>query len=230
MDIGELYRSKYRYVCAMLRCFGVPFEDIEDAAQDVFERTLVRFDAARSFSDPKRWLRGVSRRVALEYLHGAKRLVRRRQSAEAVLAIGALSPAPLPSCEQALDNRRRLEATREAMPRLTKPQAEALDLVVFDELPSAKIARANGMNPGTISQHVALGRYRLAATLEERGLRPEHGWPWDNRRSKAWPATTRAMLTRTMKRAKGDSALAARQLNMPRSTYERMLREHGLGG
>jgi RNA polymerase sigma-70 factor, ECF subfamily len=95
--------------------------------------------------------------------------LRRSQRRRAAL-LGRLRPGPdtadhAPQVAERLDDERRMSEVRRAMRRLSPAQQEAIELVVWAELPVAEAASVLGVAEGTVKSRLSRGRQRLSALL-----------------------------------------------------------------
>ena len=174
-DLRTLFQAHYAAVWRLLRRFGVPAAQLDDAAQEVF------WVAARRFADiepgrEKAFLYGVAVRVASNEL-------RRAQANAQVtcpltdLELGLRDIAPTP--EESLEQRRALALLHRALERLPLELRTVLVLFELEGLEVSKIAEIEGVPLGTASSRLRRAREefatiakRMRATLvQDRGLR-----------------------------------------------------------
>lgn len=154
----ERHESRVLRVLALL---GVPRDDREDVAQEVFVRVfrhLDRFRAGQPFSG---WLY----RIAVNASHDHRRRLRRRREAP---RRGDDPPerrdeAPGPHERLDLgDRRRRLEG---ALAALSERERAVFVLCEIEELPTGQVARALAISSITVRRHLGRARRRLQAIL-----------------------------------------------------------------
>jgi RNA polymerase sigma-70 factor (ECF subfamily) len=75
-DFTDLYREHFAFVWRILRRMGVPFAQLEDAAQEVFVVVHRRRDRW-THGSARSWLFGIARRVASDVRRGNRRSDRR---------------------------------------------------------------------------------------------------------------------------------------------------------
>jgi RNA polymerase sigma-70 factor, ECF subfamily len=170
-DVQALFQTHHGAVWRLLRRFGVPLAEVDDAAQEVF------WVAARRFADitagrEKAFLYGVALRVASNEL--------RRAQAEATQPfddlewlLSDLSPTP----EESLEQRRALLLLDTALGRLPLELRTVLVLFELEGLEVSKIAEIEGIPLGTASSRLRRARQEFsviakrlrAALAHERG-------------------------------------------------------------
>jgi RNA polymerase sigma-70 factor, ECF subfamily len=173
--LRALFQTHYASVWRLLRRFGVPAAQLDDAAQEVF------WVAARRFADieagrEKAFLYGVALRVA------SNELRRAQASAEATCPLGDLElrlsdigPTP----EESLEQRRALALLDSALDRLPLELRSVLVLFELEGLEVSKIAEIEGVPLGTASSRLrrareefaAVAKRMRAALLQKRGSR-----------------------------------------------------------
>jgi RNA polymerase sigma-70 factor (ECF subfamily) len=174
-DVRTLFQTHYAAVWRLLRRFGVPAAQLDDAAQEVF------WVAARRFADielgrEKAFLYGVALRVA------SNELRRAQANAEVTLpltdlelVLGDVAPTP----EESLEQRRALALLDRALGRLPLELRTVLVLFELEGLEVSKIAEIEGIPLGTASSRLrrareefaAIAKRLRAALAQDRGLR-----------------------------------------------------------
>jgi RNA polymerase sigma-70 factor, ECF subfamily len=174
-DVRGLFQTHYAAVWRLLRRFGVPTAQLDDAAQEVF------WVAARRFADieagrEKAFLYGVALRVASNELRRSQvnaELTRPLGDLELVLA--DLAPSP----EESLEQRRALLLLDAALRQLPLELRTVLVLFELEGLEVSKIAEIEGIPLGTASSRLrrareefsAIAKRLRAALSHERGNR-----------------------------------------------------------
>ena len=172
-DVRGLFQTHYAAVWRLLRRFGVPVAQLDDAAQEVF------WVAARRFADieagrEKAFLYGVALRVA------SNELRRSQASAELTRPLGDLELADVaPSPEESLEQRRALLLLDAALRQLPLELRSVLVLFELEGLEVSKIAEIEGIPLGTASSRLrrareefsAIAKRLRAALSHERGNR-----------------------------------------------------------
>lgn len=174
-DVRGLFQTHYAAVWRLLRRFGVPVAQLDDAAQEVF------WVAARRFADieagrEKAFLYGVALRVA------SNELRRSQVSAELTRPLGDLELVladVAPSPEESLEQRRALLLLDAALRQLPLELRSVLVLFELEGLEVSKIAEIEGIPLGTASSRLrrareefsAIAKRLRAALSHERGNR-----------------------------------------------------------
>ena len=174
-DLRALFRAHYAAVWRLLRRFGVPAAQLDDAAQEVF------WVAARRFADieagrEKAFLYGVALRVASNELRRAQATAEvTRPLGELDQVLSDLSPTP----EESLEQRRALALLDRALGHLPIELRTVLVLFELEGLEVSKIAEIEGLPLGTASSRLRRAREEFAAVAkrmramlaQERGAR-----------------------------------------------------------
>jgi RNA polymerase sigma-70 factor, ECF subfamily len=174
-DLRGLFQAHYAAVWRLLRRFGVPAAQLDDAAQEVF------WVAARRFADieagrEKAFLYGVALRVASNELRRSQVTAElTRPLGELELVLADVAPSP----EESLEQRRALLLLDAALRQLPLELRSVLVLFELEGLEVSKIAEIEGIPLGTASSRLRRAREefsavakRLRATLShERGSR-----------------------------------------------------------
>jgi RNA polymerase sigma-70 factor, ECF subfamily len=174
-DLRTLFEAHYAAVWRLLRRFGVPAAQLDDAAQEVF------WVAARRFADiepgrEKAFLYGVAVRVASNELRRAQANAQvTRPLTDIELGLRDIAPNP----EESLEQRRALALLHSALERLPLELRTVLVLFELEGLEVSKIAEIEGVPLGTASSRLRRAREefatiakRMRATLVlDRGLR-----------------------------------------------------------
>ena len=167
-DVRGLFRTHYASVWRLLRRFGVPLAQLDDAAQEVF------WVAARRFADivagrEKAFLYGVALRVASNELRRAQASAElTRPLAELELVLTDLAPSP----EESLEQRRALLLLDTALHQLPLELRTVLVLFELEGLEVSKIAEIEDIPLGTASSRLRRAREEFSAVA--RRLRAAH--------------------------------------------------------
>ncbi|MES1184021.1 MAG: sigma-70 family RNA polymerase sigma factor [Myxococcales bacterium] len=174
-DVQSLFATHYAAVWRLLRRFGVPGAQLDDAAQEVF------WVAARRFADiepgrEKAFLYGVALRVASNELRRAQANAELTRPLEE-LALVPRDVAPTP--EESLEQRRALLLLDAALGQLPLELRTVLVLFELEGLEVSRIAEIERLPLGTASSRLRRARAefsaiakRMRATLtRERGDR-----------------------------------------------------------
>lgn len=174
-DVRGLFATHYAAVWRLLRRFGVPAAQLDDAAQEVFwvaARRFVDIEAGRE----KAFLYGVALRVASNELRRAQANADlTRPLDELALALRDVAPTP----EESLEQRRALRLLDSALHQLPLELRTVLVLFELEGLEVSKIAEIEGLPLGTASSRLRRARAefsiiakRLRAMLQrERGAK-----------------------------------------------------------
>jgi len=175
-DVRTLFRTHYAAVWRLLRRFGVPAAQLDDAAQEVF------WVAARRFADivpgrEKAFLYGIALRVASNELRRAQasaELTRPLTDLDLELVLGDVAPSP----EESLEQRRALALLDRVLGRLPLELRTVLVLFELEGLEVGKIAEIEGLPLGTASSRLRRAREEFAAIAKRlrAGLAQDRGW------------------------------------------------------
>ena len=152
-------------VLRVLRLLGVPADDREDVAQEVFVRVfrhLGRFRPGLSFS-------GWVYRITVNLAHDHRRGSARRTRGEAVWREAAGHPTAGPTAAAELetaDRRRRLETL---LLGLSERERAVFVLCELEEQETRQVARALGISSITVRRHLGRARARLQSLVREVG-------------------------------------------------------------
>ncbi len=172
-DVHGLFQTHYAAVWRLLRRFGVPLAQLDDAAQEVF------WVAARRFADiqagrEKAFLYGVALRVATNELRRAQaqaELTRPLADVELVLADLAATP------EESLELRQALRVLDRALAHLPLELRSVLVLFELEGLEVSKIAEIEGIPLGTASSRLRRAREEFSAVAKRLRATLNHGRP-----------------------------------------------------
>jgi RNA polymerase sigma-70 factor (ECF subfamily) len=159
---GEIFARYAPYVLGLVRRLGVPADDVEDVAQDVFvavHRQLPKFEHRSAL---KTWLCGIALRTVANH---RRRLARRRETLldEHGVEQHALS-APLQ--ELALERADDAARLQHALDQLSDKLREVFVLYEIEELPMSDVARAIGCPRFTAYTRLRAARAALKTRLE----------------------------------------------------------------
>jgi RNA polymerase sigma-70 factor (ECF subfamily) len=148
-------------VLRVLRLLGIPRDDREDVAQEVFIRVFRHLHGFRAGQPFSGWLY----RITVNASHDHRRLLRRRREAPqregAVAERADEGPGPAERLDRG-DRRRRLER---AMESLSERERAVFVLCELEELPTRQVARALAISSITVRRHLGRARRRLQETL-----------------------------------------------------------------
>lgn len=164
-DFRALFRAHAPFVWHVLRRYGVPASELEDACQEVFvvvHRQLPGFEARSSL---RTWLYAIARRTAL----AQRRLHQRHAVGETSAELHDQGTSP----EAALQHARDLDWLERELARLDEAKREAFVLVELEELSPREAAEILGCAPSVLHYRLNAARdaisaaSRRAAVLEE---------------------------------------------------------------
>jgi RNA polymerase sigma-70 factor, ECF subfamily len=159
-ELDGLYAQYFDFVWRTLRRLGVPFAELDDAAQDVFIVLLRRRGEFRGQSSYRTWLFGIAHNVAHEYR-------RKRQRAALDSPVSdeqrAERPSPLEqaSSNEALRLLDRFLATLDDDKRAVFVSAE------LEQMSAPEIASALGVKLNTVYSRLRAARQAFFALLEQ---------------------------------------------------------------
>jgi RNA polymerase sigma-70 factor (ECF subfamily) len=156
-DLRALYDAHFAFVWRNLRRLGVPADQMEDAAQEVFLVVHRRWDSFdSSWSSVQTWLFGIVLRVAQNERRSQRRRVARLVPANDHHPIDAVASESASPSELVVKH----EAARmleEALEALSENERAIFVLVDIEQMPVPEAAEALALNLNT-----AYGRLRTA--------------------------------------------------------------------
>jgi RNA polymerase sigma-70 factor, ECF subfamily len=172
-DVRSLFQAHHGAVWRLLRRFGVPLAQLDDAAQEVF------WVAARRFADieagrERAFLYGVALRVASNELRRAQAEATQPLS-DAEWMLSDVAPTP----EESLEQRRALLLLDAALGRLPLELRTVLVLFELEGIEVSKIAEIEGIPLGTASSRLRRARQEFSAIAKRlrAALAHERGEP-----------------------------------------------------
>ena len=159
-SLRTLFERHYGSVARLLRRFGVPATQLDDAAQEVFwvaSRRLLDILPGKETT----FLYGVALRVALND-------ARKKRSAPAQCDIDELSdlPDPAPSPEEQLDLRQSRGLLDEVLESLPMELRTVFVLFELEGLPVPEIAELEAIPVGTASSRLRRARREFAGAIK----------------------------------------------------------------
>jgi len=136
---------------------------VDDLSQEVFLRTIERIHLIQSPSDQPRFLRGVARRVALEFLRERRR---GRRYIDATLDSLVADDAGVASLVQHAESLERLREMIEELPIVAR---RMLELRYHDDLSAHQIGLQLGIEPSAVRVTLLRIRERLRKRLTADG-------------------------------------------------------------
>lgn len=168
LGFDEVYARGYAHVWRTLRRLGVPEQDIEDQAHDVFlvvHRRLDDYDPARPLEP---WLSGIAFRV----MCAARRRAHRRRERAGHDAWLDRQQSPEPGPERLVVAQERQQLVLDALDRLDLDRRLVFVMHELDGIPCPEIAREVGVPVNTVYSRLRVARTRFAAAVRRlRGLR-----------------------------------------------------------
>lgn len=159
-SFDEVYETHVAFVWRVLRACGVPPDQLEDAAQDVFvvvHRRLPDFEGRSSITT---WLFAITRRVAARHR-------RRKHVAPPPQAPEEATASADPFADVA---RSEAAATIAAiLDRMDEDKRLVFALVELEQLSVAEVARMLDLNPNTAHSRLRLARAEFAAAVRRKG-------------------------------------------------------------
>lgn len=153
-EFERILRETQSSVRAYIAGLGVPPDDVDDVAQEVYLEFHKGGSTVPEGVEPLRWLKGVARNLCMSRFRRARRREERRL--EALAAILDRAPADPPAAERP-DLPEALERCLGLLPPASR---RAVDLRYAHSLTSAAVGRRLGLSPGAV--RILLFRIRAA--------------------------------------------------------------------
>lgn len=151
------------FVRSLVRRFGVPSADVDDAAQDVFMVLSRRQIDFREHGEQRGWLYVAARFVSLNRVRTWRREARRRCCA--IADMDGLTDAAALGPEDSLILRQSDAAVRHALESLSAEQREVVILTDIEGHTAAEVAKLVHVPTATVSSRLRLGRQALRRLL-----------------------------------------------------------------
>jgi RNA polymerase sigma-70 factor (ECF subfamily) len=174
LTIHELVTAHFELVWRWLRAFGVPRDDADDTAQQVFMIASRKLEAIVAGSE-RAFLFGTARGVAANY----RRISRRRPHiADEAEVVALLDDAPNP--EETLGDRQAHAVLEHLISLLDDDLRDVFVLFQLEEMSTAEIAAILEIPSGTVASrlrrareefHKGVTRLRTASTRTDGGFR-----------------------------------------------------------
>ena len=162
-------REQRNFVTRLMRRFGVPSADVEDAAQEVLLISYRRQKEVEASDDRRAWFYQTARYVSYNRLRALRREAQRRSFApldiEAQRAVADCAP------DEWLASRQLCRLLSSALGHLRQEQRSVLLASVLDEHSVAEIALEQHAPPATVASRLRVGRRALRRHLHQQG------WP-----------------------------------------------------
>lgn len=143
-------------------------QDALDVSQDVFLRAYQNLRSFRGDSRMSVWLYRLTYNASMDLIKRSRRgtVVQMPAGDEgAELELPDLAPLP----DEELERREELEAVRDALSELDEDKRRILLMREYRDMSYADIARALGLEEGTVKSRLARARLALAENLKKRG-------------------------------------------------------------
>ncbi len=150
-------------VLRMLRFLGIPVQDREDVAQEIFVRIFRHLKGFRAGSEFGAWLYRLTVNAAHDYRSRAGRLGR----GEAPWLEGDEREDPRPGPEESAHGRDLRLALGQALENLGQRERTIFVLREIEQLSSREVSRALGITTITVRRHLSRARRRLRELLGE---------------------------------------------------------------
>jgi RNA polymerase sigma-70 factor (ECF subfamily) len=148
-------------VLRILRYLGIPGQDREDVAQEVFIRVFRHLKGFRTGQEFGGWLYRVTVNAAHDYRGRRGRLAR----GEAPWTEGVEHEDPRPGPVESTQGRELRRALEEALGLLSDRERTIFVLREIEGLESRAVARALGITAVTVRRHLSRARRRLRSAL-----------------------------------------------------------------
>ena len=150
-------------VLRVLRFLGVPGQDREDVAQEVFVRVFRHLKGFRAGSEFGAWLY----RLTVNAAHDYRRAAGRQGRGEAPWPEGGEQEDPAPGPEASARGRDLRVALGQALEQLSERERSIFVLREIEQLSGREVARALGISGITVRRHLSRARRRLREILGE---------------------------------------------------------------
>jgi RNA polymerase sigma-70 factor (ECF subfamily) len=162
--LDTLLRRHESHVLRLLRLLGVPRDDREDVAQEVFVRVFRHLATFRSGRPFRGWLY----RIAVNATHDYKRRMERRGRDEVAWAEGLdHEPDASPGPARIAEERERARRLEEAIATLSERERAVFVLLEIEGLGVREVAGALGITSITVRRHLGRARVHLRRLLDE---------------------------------------------------------------
>jgi RNA polymerase sigma-70 factor (ECF subfamily) len=152
-SLREVFAAHLGYVWRIARALGVPADDADDVAQEVFLVVLRRLHTFRRTGSLRGWLFGITRNVVFRHQRAHVRRERRLS--------GLLPPAPACEPETSLELRQAAALMQEFLDQLDVDKRIAFLLADIEGMTAAEIAEALEIPLGTVFSRVRAARLKL---------------------------------------------------------------------
>lgn len=165
-------REQRHFVTRLMRRFGVPSADVEDAAQEVLLISYRQQKEVDASDDRRAWFYQTARYVSCNRLRALRREAQRRSFAPLDLEAQSADAGCAP--DDWLASRQLCRLLSGALTQLRQEQRSVLLASVLDEHSVAEIAVEQHAPPATVASRLRVGRSALRRHLHRQGwpLRP----------------------------------------------------------
>ena len=150
-------------VLRTLRFLGIPPQDREDVAQEVFVRVFRHLKGFRAGREFGAWLY----RVTVNAAHDHRGRSSRRQRGESPWVEGVEHEDERPGPEESARQRELRLALGQALEELSERERTIFVLREIEQLPTREVARVLGITGVTVRRHLSRARARLREILGE---------------------------------------------------------------
>lgn len=158
--LTELFRNEADFVWRIVRRFGVPEADAEDAVQEVFLVVAKRLEAYQERGTLRAWLVAIARQVA-QHEHRA-RFRRERKAQELPVREALDNPQRALECAEAVG------FVNDFLAQLDRDQALVFHLAEIEDLTAPEIAASLGLNLNTVYGRLRLARKQFEACVQRK--------------------------------------------------------------
>lgn len=162
-------REQRIFVTRLMRRFGVPSADVEDAAQEVLLISYRQQKEVDASDDRRAWFYQTARYVSCNRLRALRREARRRSFAPLDLEAQRSDPGCAP--DDWLASRQLCQLLSGALQQLRQEQRSVLLAAVLDQRSVAEIACEQHAPAATVASRLRVGRRALRRHLHRQG------WP-----------------------------------------------------
>lgn len=167
MDAARVFLDNRKHVDGVLRRYGVPDQDVEDVAHEVFVKIAKSLGrASASFRGDARvgtWVYTIAKREALMYHRARRRHFGRLDRGE--VEEHEVADESAPDARAVLEVGVEIRMIREALARVDERTRMVLQMYYLDEWPSEQIARVFGVKESTVKCMAFRARAKLARVL-----------------------------------------------------------------
>jgi RNA polymerase sigma-70 factor (ECF subfamily) len=163
----EVYDTHFAFVWRVLRHLGVPADQLDDAAQEVFivvHRRLPEFEGRAATTT---WLFTIARRVARDQREHASRHARVTEPGAPLEGVATRAAGP----HEQLARQEAAAEVERFLDELDDEKREVFVLAEVEQLPAPLIAEALGVNVNTVYSRLRAARERFEQLLVRRRAR-----------------------------------------------------------